>query len=379
MNKYIKGLFAEITTVPPVMQNSHYPSLDGLRGIAIIMVVLSHLKFSHQTLNSSSLYNYFFNGGLGVLIFFVLSGFLITSLCLKEKIISDDISLKNFYIRRALRIFPVAYLYLAVLLILNHVFQLQVPYIAIVVAALYLMDIYYFSWYTGHYWSLAVEEQFYIIIPFILKKSFRLYLLLILSIIFILPFVVCLQFAFPLLLNVRILSATTHFFNKFQAIAIGCFCAVLIFKYPIRITISKSWKVITNLIAIAAMLWFQYDGFFSLKNVFAGSAICFLTGYIIVTNLNPSTDLMFAILNNRVIIKIGELSYSIYIWQQLFTSYDGKLPHYLTAYPYNIIWIMAVSAVSYYFYERFFLKIKARYTAVNSKSPTSMIYESNCF
>lgn len=372
MNKHIKGRFGEITTVPPVLQNSYYPSLDGLRGVAILMVVLSHLKFSRVTLNSSFLYNYFFNGGLGVLIFFVLSGFLITSLCLKEKVVTGDISLKNFYTRRALRIFPVAYLYLAAILILNYRFKLQIHYLAFIGAAVYLMDIssffrkYYFSWYTGHYWSLAVEEQFYIVVPFLLKKNFRLYILLILFIVFILPFIICLQYLVPVL-NTGIFYAATHLLNKFQAIAIGCFYAVLIFKYPIHIAISKPLKVITNLLAISVILLFQYDDFFSLRNVFTGSAICFLTGYIIVTNLKQSTDPVFWFLNCRPMKQIGVLSYSIYIWQQLFTTFDGRLPSYLVAYPYNLIWIISIGAVSYYFYERFFLKLKTRFTTIKYK------------
>lgn len=372
MNKHIKGLFAEITTVPTLLQNTYYPSLDGIRGVAIIMVVFSHLKFSQVTLNSSLLYNCFFNGGLGVLMFFVLSGFLITSLCLKEKVVTGDISLKNFYIRRVLRIFPVAYLYLAAILILNYIFKLQVHYLAFIGAAIYLMDIssffrkYYFSWYTGHYWSLAVEEQFYIVVPFILKKSFKLYILLILFIVFILPFIICLQYLFPVL-NTGVFYAATHLLNKFQAIAIGCFYAVLIFKYPIGVRISKPLKVITNLLAIGVILLFQYDDFFSLRNVFTGSAVCFLTGYVIITNLQPSEDPIFWFLNSFAMKQIGVLSYSIYIWQQLFTAFDGKLPNYLVNYPFNLFWIIAVSAISYYFYERFFLSLKTRFTTVKPK------------
>ncbi|MDB5143949.1 MAG: hypothetical protein JWQ66_2662 [Mucilaginibacter sp.] len=366
-NKYLKGFFDEVTAVPAVFQNSYYPSLDGLRGIAILMVVLSHLRLS-----TSFAYILVFNGGLGVLIFFVLSGFLITGLCLKEKVITGNISLKNFYIRRVLRIFPVAYLYLLVIIIMNYVFKLDIHYLSILGAAVYLMDIssyfrkYYFSWHTGHYWSLSVEEQFYLIVPFILKKWFRLYLLFVLFIIFALPFIIVLQYHYPAL-NTTVLYGATHLLNKFQAIAIGCLFAVITFKYAGEFNISMTVKIITNLLAIAIILYFQYDDFFSLESVFSGSAISFLTGYIIITNLKPSKDLIFRFLNTKFLKLIGVLSYSIYIWQQPFTSNDSRLPHFLVAYPYNIIWIIAVSSLSYYYYESFFLRLKAKFNKVKSK------------
>jgi peptidoglycan/LPS O-acetylase OafA/YrhL len=169
-----KSLFTEIATVPPVLQQAYFPSLNGIRGIAILIVVLSHLRLSNNFY-----YGLIFNGPVGVLIFFVLSGFLITALCLKEKVQTKDISLKSFYTRRALRILPVAYLYLFAILVLNLIFKLDVSYISLLGAAFFLMDFssffrkYYFSWYTGHYWSLAVEEQFYLFMPLVLKTNFK--------------------------------------------------------------------------------------------------------------------------------------------------------------------------------------------------------------
>jgi peptidoglycan/LPS O-acetylase OafA/YrhL len=366
-NKYLKGFFDEVTAVPAVFQNSYYPSLDGLRGIAILMVVLSHLRLS-----TGFAYTLVFNGGLGVLIFFVLSGFLITGLCLKEKVITGNISLKNFYFRRVLRIFPVAYLYLLLIIILKWVFKLDIHYISILGAAVYLMDIssyfrkYYFSWHTGHYWSLSVEEQFYLIVPFILKKWFRFYLLFVLFIIFVLPFVIVLQYHYPAL-NTGILYGATHILNKFQAIAVGCLFAVIAFKYGGNFTIPMPAKILTNIVAIGIILYLRYDDFFSLPSVFSGSAIAFLTGYIIITNLKPSKDLIFRVLNTKFLKLTGVLSYSIYIWQQPFTSNDRRLPHFLIDFPYNIIWIIAVSSLSYFYYERFFLGLKAKFSKVKSK------------
>src|SRR5471030_1391709 len=135
IDKSVANFFAGVKTIPPILQSSYYPSLNGFRGLAIIMVVLSHLR-----LTDKFFYNTLFNGSRGVFIFFVLSGFLITTLCIKEKVTTNNISLKNFYIRRALRIFPVAYLFIVVIIILNFVFKLGIHYINLIGTSLYLMD-----------------------------------------------------------------------------------------------------------------------------------------------------------------------------------------------------------------------------------------------
>jgi peptidoglycan/LPS O-acetylase OafA/YrhL len=107
MRKYLKRvnskLFCNDITVPALLKPAHLPGLDGLRGIAIIIVLLSHIFKGTPYAKS-------FPGDTGVEIFFVISGFLITSLLLKEKINNGHISLKHFYIRRILRILPLAYL-----------------------------------------------------------------------------------------------------------------------------------------------------------------------------------------------------------------------------------------------------------------------------
>jgi peptidoglycan/LPS O-acetylase OafA/YrhL len=139
------------------------PSLDGLRGICILLVLAAHVS------ETSNLPQLFFVGGLapiGLVVFFVLSGFLITTVLMTEHSRAGRISLKNFYLRRFLRIFPVAYLYIAVIALLSFWGVIGLRPHDLTFAVSYLMDFHHDrSWYLGHLWYLTVEEQFYLVWP----------------------------------------------------------------------------------------------------------------------------------------------------------------------------------------------------------------------
>ncbi|MES3019375.1 MAG: acyltransferase [Bacteroidota bacterium] len=153
------------------------PQLDSLRGISVLLVVYHHFAHEYQLPSLKYL------GYAGVSIFFVISGFLITSILLKQKEAVDDriLIIKNFIIKRALRLFPAYYLVLIFFLVLLVVFNFRVWDSG--------NGIYYFT-YTqnilffvkgvqgiqlNHLWSLAVEEQFYLLWPwaviFVLRKK----------------------------------------------------------------------------------------------------------------------------------------------------------------------------------------------------------------
>ncbi|HEY8671525.1 MAG TPA: acyltransferase, partial [Terriglobales bacterium] len=146
------------------MSAHRIPSLDGLRAISITLVILSHLvKWKHISLAPIGSY-----GDLGVHVFFVLSGYLITNLLLQEYQRTSTISLRNFYIRRAFRIFPAAFVFLAVV---GAIYWRQMHWYHVAAALLYVanMDITR-PWIFGHLWSLSIEEQFYLLWPFAIKK-----------------------------------------------------------------------------------------------------------------------------------------------------------------------------------------------------------------
>jgi peptidoglycan/LPS O-acetylase OafA/YrhL len=153
---------------PVIDHRQHYPALDGLRGVAILLVVFLH-NFGFM--------NYFFFGWLGVDLFFVLSGFLITEILLRT--VGKPGFLKNFYARRVLRIFPLFYLTLVICLLLlpsikslnlqaNYYTDNQLWLWTYLQNWLYVIKEPYGDKLLLHTWSLAVEEQFYLLWPLLI-------------------------------------------------------------------------------------------------------------------------------------------------------------------------------------------------------------------
>jgi hypothetical protein len=117
-------------------------------------------------------------GNLGVRTFFVISGFLITTLLLDERAATGSISLKKFYLRRVFRIFPASYVYIAIIALLSALGVITLKHNDLLCAVTYTVNNHYErSWWVGHLWSLSVEEQFYLLWPAVMvwlgtKKAF---------------------------------------------------------------------------------------------------------------------------------------------------------------------------------------------------------------
>jgi len=366
-----KKVFKDLFTIPKTLQPSHLPTLNGIRGIAILMVIMSHLRLS-----TDGFYYKIFNGDLGVDLFFVLSGFLITTLCIKEKIATNNLSLRKFYIRRALRILPLAYLFLFVVEVLNLAFKLEIPTFQFLGAAFFILNLSYFRSHDlkapiGHYWSLATEEQFYLIFPPLFKLSFRGFCLAILLIVVLLP-VFCLIQEYLPSINNGILYAFTHVLIKFQGIAVGCLFSIIMFRYSGFAEIVSSYKLLFNSIAIVLIFFLPFNFFYTINAVFINLTISLLIGYVIISNLEPRTDLFYIIFNNKVISYIGVLSYSIYIWQQIFTMHQPweNLFRIANSKLLNILALAIVAFCSYQFFERRFLRFKKKFTVVATSLTT---------
>jgi peptidoglycan/LPS O-acetylase OafA/YrhL len=356
----------EFDAVPPLVDSKYLPSLDGLRAISIGIVIICHLIYS------TPLARYASNGYSGVCIFFVISGFLITTLLLKEKIASRDISLKKFYARRFLRIFPVAYLYLFVLIFLNIIFQLHISGISFLTACLYVKNLTFLDggeWQTGHFWSLAVEEQFYLIFPFILKYSFKRYVQLIIALIICIPFLDILSYhsggvllhgwphiVFEVVLG--ICGEGTSF------ILWGSLCSILLFKGVIPCAPLEKFRgaalyLLLLLLALNAQGVTGFPGKRLLDLCLFAPGICL----VLLLSLQRGKSFSFAVLNNPFMRKIGILSYSIYIWQQLFTAHQPWARSFKWGDSgwFNLPALAIVASMSYYLFEKKFLVFKDRW------------------
>src|ERR1700754_4613826 len=139
------------------LRRKHLPTLDGLRAVAVLLVILDHAGLPAP-------------GGLGVLMFFVLSGFLITWLLLREDACTGTVSISDFYFRRVLRIFPAFYFYAVVILALAVWMAKEIVWPQVIASLFYVNN--YYQAIQGdpasgfsQTWSLGVEEQFYLTWP----------------------------------------------------------------------------------------------------------------------------------------------------------------------------------------------------------------------
>ena len=198
------------------------PSLDGLRAISILLVVVGHAISPKAFPTLFTMFGHL--GNYGVRIFFLISGFLITTLLLKEHDRTGHISLKNFYIRRSLRIFPAFYLYVATIVVLSSLGMVVLYQGDLLHTLTYTMNYHMKrSWYLNHIWSLSVEEQFYLLWPaVVLLAKPRGGLRIAMWVVLLAPIMrVIMAFGF----DANPTSLTRHFQAVSDALATGCLLA----------------------------------------------------------------------------------------------------------------------------------------------------------
>ncbi|MEZ2333995.1 acyltransferase family protein [Mucilaginibacter sp. RCC_168] len=349
-------------------------SIDGLRAISIIMVLLGH---GGETMPSVITHNFFFqfaaNSTLGVRIFFVISGYLITKLLIIEKEKTGKNSLKHFYIRRIFRIFPIFYIYILVIILLKVFFIPDIfkSYNSVVIAGLYLWNYQPFfhpaldlkgGWFFGHFWTLAMEEQFYLLWPitFILITNKQRLKKLILIVIILMPILrIIIYFLFPFLRGqIRLMLPTGG-----DTILIGCLGALIESSPNFK---EKYYKYIQNRLLVTLAILFVavlspilYNRFKGGYDLSVGISINNVFILLILFWSIYSSTLFSRILNNKILVQIGVLSYSLYIWQQLFLTDLNNF--WVNKFPQNLAIVFIVGFLSYYIIEKPILKLKNRF------------------
>jgi peptidoglycan/LPS O-acetylase OafA/YrhL len=298
-------------------------------------------------------------GHLGVTVFFVISGYLITSLLLRE----DRVDLKKFYFRRTLRIFPPYYFYLFVILLISLAGYVGLTPYNMFAAFTYTRN-YFFNnsvpdaWYLAHTWSLAVEEQFYLLFPVSLlilgrKRGHWVALAAI---------VAAPLFRFYYL---TVDQNQTVEFSRFETVvdslAIGCLLAF----WQSRLHSSKAYrslsesKLVILLPIIALMItWLGHFPKFYDRALYGLLALTIQNVCIALCidwAVNNSASRPGRFLNCRPMIYLGMISYSVYLWQQPFLNPELRLP-LLVSLP--LIFIVAL--ISYYFVEQPALQLRQK-------------------
>jgi peptidoglycan/LPS O-acetylase OafA/YrhL len=314
------------------------PSLDGLRAISITLVVLSHLvKWKHASLQVLGSY-----GALGVHVFFVLSGYLITNLLLREYERSSTISLRDFYIRRAYRIFPAAFVFLAVVIVL---YWQQIRWYHAAAAMLYVanMDVSR-PWIFGHLWSLGIEEQFYLLWPFALKKWYRHKTTILLCVSVATPVFWVGIYAFKI--GNGLVGSLPAYADQ---LAIGCLLAIFAPRIP-RIRGSLALIMVLATILIP---WFPATN--ALRSLFMLFVLGPLLNLCLAGLVLHVIQIPYRALNWAPVAWLGRVSYSFYLWQELFCSNASLHLGYFLILP-----ALACACLSYYCVELPMLRLREK-------------------
>lgn len=290
----------------------------------------------------------FSHGGIGVDIFFGLSGFLICTLLLRERAKNGRIDYSGFYIRRAFRILPPMLAYLATVYVLSETDKLP----ATVSRDEILASVFFYrnylsggSWYTGHFWSLAIEEHFYFFTPLLigLIKSVRRQTRAMAILALVCVVIRGVEFHFPHLTESAKIEFRTE--CRFDALAYGAIWALLLHRIgteSIRKHVQPVSLTLLVTMAFTMAWWFKY---MPLTRTLMGIALATL---VFSTVIQPDR-LLGKFLELPWLKKIGAMSYSLYIWQMLFFPpwHTPGFPEWLRTFPGALTATFAMGLLSY--------------------------------
>tara|TARA_Y100000591_G_scaffold306458_1_gene304909 strand:- start:805 stop:2781 length:1977 start_codon:yes stop_codon:yes gene_type:complete len=338
--------------------------IDGLRAIAIIGVILYHAEFL-------LLDQKIFTGGyIGVDIFFVISGYLITSIIFKELKKTQEFSFKNFFFRRAKRILPALFFMIFASIFFAWIYLTPknfIEYSNSIISSIFFYSNYFFYFqdliYNSedsllkpllHTWSLAVEEQFYIIFPVFIIIFYELIKNQLIKFFLILIFIF-----FLISLSFTVFNPALSFFasfSRFWEILLGSLLAVIELE-------NKTLKFkFSNFLPYAGILLIFSSLIFFDKNTFHPSYLTLIPvlGIFFIINYIESNQFIYKFLNLKILSKIGIWSYSLYLWHYPIFAIARNRGKELSEFDKIelIILTLVFSLISYYLIEKPFRKIE---------------------
>ena len=375
----------------------YFPGLNGIRFLAALAVMICHMEMTKHWFHEPNIYTVSFVGGvlgdIGVILFFVLSGFLITYLLLQEQKDAGTIRIKQFYIRRILRIWPLYYLVVLLGLFVLPLFnffdvpgysgQLQHHFLGKAFFFLsFLPNIPYAIWehvpFAEQSWSVGVEEQYYLIWPVLMlfavraRKTIHVMVGVILFYMFAKGLIMWWYADYPGGVVYNHLYQFWQHFN-IDCMAIGGIAAYLLFykKEPVlRFLFDPKVQVATYLIL----------AYLTLRGIdvpFIGFEVYAVPFAVVILNLAANKDSLFQ-LEHPWLNYLGKISYGLYMFHNLvlvvvlkvihnylkldFHSATTEILYYTT----SVFLTIVVASVSYHFFEKRFLRAKLRYSTVVS-------------
>ncbi len=344
----------------PTLSSGYIPTLDGWRAIAILLVLVCHggdaLFHATGVLPSGVLHRVTRHFAFGVDIFFGLSGLLITSRLLAQWGTPPGALLRGFYVRRLFRILPPYLTYLAAVGLLAAAGWLPVSPSELLSCVLFVrnyLPVELGGWYTGQFWSLAIEEHFYLLWPalLVLFGAGRMRYLALLFAVGIALWRLAeskLQLLPGLLPEVSFHARTD---TRLDSLFLGCWVALMLSVPGLRariraLLVPPVWFALA--LALMATIVFQPPGVLFL--------ISLLIPVLLAGTVLRSSGLVGQLLEVPALKWVGRMSYSLYLWQQLFliqryAPQPVPFPQ-LQTFPMNLVMIFACAAASYYLIER---------------------------
>lgn len=302
------------------MKISYRPEIDGLRAVAVISVILYHAKI---TISGFTLFS---GGFIGVDIFFVISGYLISSIIFKELITTGNFSFKNFYERRIRRILPALLFVMLVSLILGTILLLPNNFVDFSKSLLYslIFNSNFYFWYSGqeygapegllkpllHTWTLSVEEQFYIFFPIIVLIIFKFFKKYLFDFLFL---------GFVLSLFLSTWGNNNHPELNFYILPTRgweLLAGSILAYHEIKSDNQKKISVINSILNGLGFLFIGYSIFFFDNELLHPSYYTLLpiVGVSLIIYFSRDNQLTTKILSSKLFVSIGLISYSLYLW-----------------------------------------------------------------
>jgi peptidoglycan/LPS O-acetylase OafA/YrhL len=342
-----------------ILSKRQIPGLEGLRAVAAYLVVFYHFHLPWVP------------GGLGVLAFFVLSGFLITWLLLMEADRYGSVSLRLFYLRRSLRIFPAFYVYAAGVVALLWMFDKRVVPGQTIAALTYTNNYYQAIWgdpntALSHTWSLAIEEQFYLLWPLAFLSLHRTparmarWLAVAIAVVWV-----------HRLVLIALGAPQGYLYEAFDTRAdhlmIGCLLAVVLHqRWYERLWQAATSSAVIPVLTVGALVFSAYLQY-AIQGY--GTSIGFmvdpvLIAFILVQCIALSeSSRLWRWANWRTVRYLGRISYSVYLYQQIAPSFVEAVA---ASQPFgvqlaaHVALVTILASLSYWIVEMPFLLVKDR-------------------